>query len=33
MKIGYKEKIALWERDTGHKGERSFYRALKRTEK
>lgn len=33
MKIPYKEKIKLWEQQTGHKGERSYYRALKRLEK
>jgi hypothetical protein len=33
MKIPYKKKIELWEQRTGHKGERSYYRALQRLEK
>ena len=33
MKIPFKERIALWEQRTRHKGERSYYRALKRLEK
>jgi hypothetical protein len=32
MNISYPQKIALWEEKTGHKGDRSFYRALKRLE-
>ncbi len=33
LKIPYKKKIELWEERTGHKGERSYYRALGRLEK
>lgn len=30
MKVPYEQKIRVWEEQTGLKGERSFYRALKR---